>query len=171
MNKFGIEEARDGCYGAAAALSYWVFRCRDRAKSPAMGTSTWTFLESSIQNAAEVSTTIEDYLQKLSDSLIAHLRPKELVWIVQPDITIQRVMNTGEILELDIDQDLPIYSWSEIIQAIAPEGFSEWDVLELCRTKAAIIQVLCRLRFERDRAIGRAELLEEGNTIEVAVNV
>lgn len=171
MQKFGIEESRDSCYAAASCLSYWVFRCRDRAKSPAMGTKTWTFFESSIQNAAEVSTTIEDYLQKLSDSLISHLRPKELVWIVQPEITIQRVMDTGEILELDIDQDLPIYSWSEIINALVPEGFSEWDVLELCRTKAAIIQVLCRLRFERDRAIGRAEVELEENTIEVMANV
>jgi len=171
MQKFGIEESRDSCYAAAAALSYWVFRCRDKGKSPAMGKNTWTFLESSIQNAAEVSTTTEDYLQKLSNSLIAHLRPKELVWIVQPDIVIQRVTANGEIMELDRDQDLAIYSWAEILQAIAPEGFSEWDVLELCRTKPAIIQVLCRLRFERDRAIGQAELLEEENTIEVTASV
>ena len=171
MQKFGIEEARDSAYGAAAALSYWVFRCRDRGKSPAMGKSTWTFLESSIMNASEVSTTIEDYLQRLSTSLIAHLRPKELVWIVQPESTIQRVMASGEILQLDVDQDLAIYSWSEVINAIAVDGYSEWDVLELCRTKAAIIQVLCRLRFERDRAIGHADQLEEENTIEVEVNV
>jgi len=171
MEKFGIEEARDSGYACAAALSYWVFRCRNRQKSPAMGTSTWTFLESSIQNAAEVSTTIEDYLQKLCDSLIAHLRPAELVWIVQPEITIQRVTKDGEILQLDVDQSLPIYSWTEMINALAPEGISEWDVLELCRTKAAIVQVLCRLRFERDRAIGKAEAMDELNTIEVSVNV
>jgi hypothetical protein len=68
------------------------------------------------------------------------------------------------------DQDLALYSWQEMIQAIAPDGFNEWDVLELCRTKAAIIQVLCRLRFEQDRALGKAEIAEE-TTIEATVNV
>jgi hypothetical protein len=42
---FGIQNAADSAYGLATALSYWVFKCRDRAKSPAMGTKTWTFLE------------------------------------------------------------------------------------------------------------------------------
>ena len=170
MEKFGIREARDSAYGCAAALSYWVFRCRDKSKSPAMGTATWTFFESSIQNSAEISTTIEDYLQNLCDKLLAHLRPKELIWVVQPNQIIVRVANTGEIQEMKADQDLALYSWQEMIQAIAPDGFNEWDVLELCRTKAAIIQVLCRLRFEQDRALGKAEIAEE-TTIEATVNV
>jgi hypothetical protein len=166
--KFGINDARDACYGASTALSYWVFRCRDRQKSPAMGTKTWTFLESAIQNSAEISTTIEDYLQSLSNQLIANLRPSELVWIVQPTEKIIRLNAIGEIQELNQDQDLNIYSWQEIIKAIAIEGFSEWDILELCRTKASIIQVLCRLRFETDRALGK-EIIEEP-FIEVTVN-
>lgn len=170
MQKFGIEEARDGCYGMAAALSYWVFRCRDKGRSPAMGTSTWTFLESSIQNSAEISTTIEDYLQNLTNKLIGNLRPKELTWIVQPSQVIVRVDVLGEIKEMDADQNLDLYSWQDMLWAIAPEGFTEWDVLELCRTKAAIIQVLCRLRFEKDRALGKSELIEE-STIEVTANV
>jgi hypothetical protein len=170
MEKFGIREARDSAYGCAAALSYWVFRCRDKSRSPAMGTGTWTFFESSIQNSAEISTTIEDYLQNLCDKLLAHLRPKELIWVVQPNQIIVRVANTGEIQEMKADQDLALYSWQEMIQAIAPDGFNEWDVLELCRTKAAIIQVLCRLRFEQDRALGKAEIAEE-TTIEATVNV
>lgn len=158
--KFGINEARDGCYGASACLSYWVFRCRDKQKSPAMGTKTWTFLESAIQNSAEVSSTLEDYLQNLSNQLIANLRPAELTWIVQPTERIIRVGNGDEILEIDSDKQLNIYSWRDILSSIAMEGFSEWDVLELCRTKSSIIQVLCRLRFEVDRALGK-ETVEE----------
>lgn len=158
--KFGINEARDGCYGASACLSYWVFRCRDKQKSPAMGVKTWTFLESAIQNSAEVSSTLEDYLQNLSNQLIANLRPAELTWIVQPTERIIRVGNGDEILEIDSDKQLNIYSWRDILSSIAMEGFSEWDVLELCRTKASIIQVLCRLRFEVDRALGK-ETVEE----------
>lgn len=135
-----------------------------------MGTTTWTFFESSIQNSAEISTTIEDYLQNLCDKLVAHLRPKELIWVVQPSQIIVRVADTGEIQEMEADQNLALYSWQDMIRAIAPEGFKEWDVLELCRTKAAIIQVLCRLRFEQDRALGKAELSED-TTIEVIANV
>jgi len=167
MNKFGINEARDSCYGAAAALSYWVFRCRDRQKSPSMGTKTWTFLESSIQNSAEISTTIEDYLQHLSNNLISSLRPSELVWIVQPNESIVRINKIGEIQERNDDQRLNIYSWQDILELIKPDGFSEWDVLELCRTKASIIQVLVRLRFEVDRALGK-DAIED--FIEVEVN-
>lgn len=153
--KFGMNEARDGCYGASACLSYWVFRCRDKQKSPAMGTKTWTFLESAIQNSAEVSSTLEDYLQNLSNQLIANLRPAELTWIVQPTERIIRVGNGDELLEIDSDKQLNIYSWRDVLSSIAMEGFSEWDVLELCRTKSSIIQVLCRLRFEVDRALGK----------------
>jgi hypothetical protein len=168
MNKFGINDARDSCYGSAAALSYWVFRCRDRQKSPAMGTKTWTFLESAIQNSAEVSTTIEDYLQYLSNQLIANLRPSELVWIVQPSDKIIRLNELGEIQERNDDQNLNIYSWKNIVEAIAIDGFSEWDILELCRTKASIIQVLVRLRFEVDRALGK-DIVDDSDIIEVEV--
>jgi hypothetical protein len=168
MNKFGIIEARDSCYGCAAALSYWVFRCRDKNKSPAMGTATWTYLESSIQNSAEISTNIEDYLQYLTDKLISHLRPKELIWVVQPSEKIVRINEVGELLELNQDQDLALYSWQEMVNLLAIDGYSEWDVLELCRTKSSIIQVLCRLRFEQDRALGK-EVVED--FIEVVVNV
>jgi hypothetical protein len=165
--KFGINDARDACYGCASALSYWVFRCRDKNKTPAMGTNTWTYFESSIQNSAEISTTIEDYVQNLSNKLVSHLRPKDLIWIVQPSEKIVRLNDVGEVLELNIDQDLSLYSWQNMIKKIEPDGFSEWDVLELCRTKSSIIQVLCRLRFEQDRALGK-ETVED--FIEVEVN-
>lgn len=165
--KFGINDARDTCYGCASALSYWVFRCRDKNKTPSMGTNTWTYFESSIQNSAEISTTIEDYVQNLSNKLVSRLRPKELIWIVQPTEKIVRLNDVGEILELNVDQDLSLYSWQNMIKEIEPDGFSEWDVLELCRTKSSIIQVLCRLRFEQDRALGK-ETVED--FIDVGVN-
>jgi len=158
--KFGMYQARDSVYGCASALSYWVFRCRDKQKSPAMGTTTWTYFESSIQNSAEISTTIEDYLQNLSTKLVSHLRPKELIWVVQPSEKLVRKNQLGEILELDSDQELSIYSWHEMIESLQPEGITEWDILEICRTKPAIIQVLARLRFEQDRALGK-EIVED----------
>lgn len=155
MQTYGISQARDKAYGMAAALSYWVFKCRDRAKSPAMGTKTWTYLEASIRNSAEVSTTLEDYLQYLADKLQSNLRPAVLSEIIKPKQRILRINADGsEIQELTSDQTLAFMGWHDLLADIAPDGFTEWDVLELCRAKAGIIQVLCRLRFEEDRAIG-----------------
>ena len=153
---FGINQCKDRAYGLAAALSYWVFKCRDRRSSPAMGTKTWTYLESSIRNSAEISTALEDYLQHLADKLHAHLRPAVLTGIMQPEQRILRVNADGsELQELEADQSIVFVGWRDLLSAIAPDGFTEWDVLELSRSKAGIIQVLCRLRFEEDRALGQ----------------
>ncbi|MFM6005876.1 MAG: hypothetical protein ACKPA7_19570 [Sphaerospermopsis kisseleviana] len=158
MQHYGIQQTRDKSYGMAACLTYWVFKCRDRKKSPAMGTKTWTYLESSIRNSAEISTNLEDYLQRLCDKLCSQLRPVELTKIIQPTQRILRVNDDAtEIKELPIDQNLVFMGWLDLLNDIAPQGFTEWDVLELLRTKAGIIQVLCRLRFEEDRALGMDE--------------
>jgi hypothetical protein len=123
-----------------------------------MGTKTWTYLESSIRNSAEISTNLEDYLQRLCDKLCSQLRPVELTKIIQPTQRILRVNEDAtEIKELPIDQNLVFMGWLDLLADIAPEGFTEWDILELLRTKAGIIQVLCRLRFEEDRALGLDE--------------
>ena len=156
MNKYGISNAKDRCYGLAAALTYWAFKCRDRVKSPAMGTKTWTFLETSVRNSAEVSTCIEDYLQLLSTALCSSLRPAELTKIVNPQQRIIRVnADLSEMQELTTDEGIAFVGWHDLLDDIAQDGFTEWDILEVCRTKATIIQVLCRLRFEDDRTLGQ----------------
>lgn len=153
---YGISQAKDRGYALAAALSYWVFKCRDKGKSPAMGTKTWTFLESSIQNSAEISVSIEDYLQRMATALVSHLRPGVLTGIVKP---VQRIMRVNadmtEIQELEADQNLIFVGWHDLLVDAARDGYTEWDILDLCRSRAAIIQVLCRLRFEEDRATGQ----------------
>jgi len=155
MRIYGISQVKDKAYAVAAALSYWVFKCRDRKSSPAMGTKTWTFFESSIRNSAEISTSIEEYLQHLANKLQSHLRPAVLTGVVNPEQRILRINADGsEIQELESDQTILFAGWLDLLAAIEPDGFTEWDVLELCRTKPGIIQVLCRLRFEEDRAIG-----------------
>lgn len=156
---YGMNQTRDRCYGVAAALSYWVFKCRDKRKSPAMGTKTWTYLESSIRNSAEISASLETYLGKLSDKLVSHLRPVELSRIINPEQRIIRVNQTNlEIQELNqIDDHLKFMGWLDLIADIKPHGFTEWDVLDLCRTNAGIIQVICRLRYEEDKAVGMDE--------------
>lgn len=156
MGFYGISQSKDRGYALSAALSYWVFKCRDRGRSPAMGTKTWTFLESSIQNSAEISTSIEDYLQRLATALVSHLRPNVLTGIVKPAQRIMRVnADLTEIQELEADQSLVFVGWHDLLADAARDGYTEWDILDLCRSRAAIIQVLCRLRFEEDRATGQ----------------
>ena len=82
---YGMPHCRDKIYGAAAVLSYWVFKCRDRKRSPSMGTKTWTYLESSIKNSAEISNNLEKFLSTLCDKLISFLRPSELNLIISPN--------------------------------------------------------------------------------------
>lgn len=153
---YGINGSSNECYGVATALTYWVFRCRNHKTTPANGIKTWTFLESAIKNSAEVSATIEDYLQRLSDALHSILRPELLTKVVSPNMKIFRVMSDlSEIQELNIDQEkMQFMGWQDLLDDIARFGFSDWDVLDLCRNKATIIQVLCRLRFEEDRSLG-----------------
>ena len=155
MKHYGIKETRDRSYAVAACLTYWVFKCRDRKHSPAMGVNTWTFLESSVRNSAEISTNLEDYLQALCDKLFSHLRPFELTKIINPSQRILRINEDAtEIKELPVDKQLVFMGWLDLLEDAKPYGFSEWDVLEILRTKAGIIQVLCRLRFEEDKALG-----------------
>lgn len=165
---YGINGTADACYGVATALTYWVFKCRDHKTTPANGVKTWTFLESAIRNSAEVSTSIEDYIQRLADMLHSYLRPDVLTKIVQPNMRIMRVMaDLSEIQELNIDQEkLQFIGWHDLIDDASKYGFSEWDILNVCRTKPTIVQVLCRLRFEEDKALG----LQNEDVIEVEVD-
>lgn len=151
MTYYGISQARDRLYGAAAALTYWVFKSRDRRKSPAMGVKTWTFLESSIQNAAMSASTVEDYLQNLCNLLQSRLIPEVLLNVVEPKIRMVRFNTENqEIIETD-QQKVIIYGWGDILTDLNSQGSSEWELLELCRQKPAIVQVLCRFRFEEDK--------------------
>ena len=63
---YGID-SEDSVTALASALSYWVFRCRDKAKSPAMGLKTWEYFQSSIKNAAIPSRNIDDYIEGDTD--------------------------------------------------------------------------------------------------------
>lgn len=156
MRIYGISQVKDKRYAAAAVLTYWVFKCRDRSRSPAMGTTTWTYLESSIKNSAEVSTSIEDYLQYLCDRLQSCLRPRVLTEIIQPRQRILRINEDGtELQEMDNDQNLIFVGWHDLLTDIAIDGFNEWDLLEICKSRSSIIQVLCRIRFEEDRALNQ----------------
>ena len=162
MNYYGMNNAANPAYGAAAALTYWVFRCRKNT-SPAMGTKTWTFLESAIRNSAEISVTLEDYLQRLSNALHSELKPAKLVSIIRPKMRVLRVLSDlSEMQEFNDDQqNLQFMGWLDLLEDLEPHGYSEWDVLDLCRTRASIIQVICRLRFEEDRVLKQPDEDEE----------
>ncbi|UFP97190.1 hypothetical protein [Gloeobacter morelensis] len=159
---WGIGHARDHLYAAAAGLTYWVFRCRDTAHSPAVGTRTWVYLESAIRNSSETAATLEDYLCHLAASLVAHLRPVELVWVVRPQMVILRAQpsTSGEISEIqkidsDCDGPLVFLGWRDMLSFLAVQGRHEDDLIDLLRTRYQVIAVLVRLRFEEDRALGK----------------
>lgn len=134
-----------------------------------MGTKTWTYLESSIRNCAEISSTLEDYLEGLSDKLMSQLRPTELTKILHlPQQKLRSNVDATEIKEMSFREKLIFFGWLDLLEEIAQNGFSEYDLLQLCRTKSRIISLLCRLKFEEDRA----EIEEPEEAIEVeAVNV
>lgn len=173
---YGIPSVNDHPTALASALTYWVFRCRDRSRSPAMGIKTWEYLQSSIKNAAIPARDVDSYLQNLCSRLVvAHLRPAELTWILQPEQVILRVTRNpdgtlGNIQERESDQPLVFKGWQDILEELKPQGVTERHVLKLCREKPHIVTTYCRVRFEEDRAVGK-DAPVEAEAIEVeAVN-
>lgn len=170
MRTFGIPQVEDKRIALASALTYWVFRCRDKQKSPAMGIKTWEYLQSSVKNAALPARTLEDFIENLSNKLIVpSLKPKEWTWVVSPSQTIQRVKETGEILEFSEDQGnnkLLFESWRSLMQALAPLGITDRHVLQVVLKYPHIICTYVRLRHEEDKVIGKDEIAEETITVE-----
>lgn len=146
----------------AAALTYWVFRCRDKGKTPAMGVKTWEYLTSSIKNAAIPAATLEDYIEGLCSKLATtNLRPKELTWILKPNQTIRRINSDGEILEIDADQgkeELIFESWVNLLNSLAPQGITARHILNECRQKPHVIATYVRVRYSEDKALGKEEI-------------
>jgi len=160
----------------ASALSYWVFRCRDKGKSPAMGLKTWEYFQSSIQNAAIPSRSIDDYIENLAKKLIvAHLNPKEWTRIIAPKQVILRASvnedgSMGDIQQIDSDQHLQWLGWQDILNSLKPEGISDRHILSLCKSKPHIITTFCRVRFESDRALNIPEETENTLDVEATIN-
>lgn len=156
-------DTEDVSTALAAALSYWVFRCRDRGKSPAMGLKTWEFFQSSIQNAAIPSRSIEMYIEGMARKLIVpHLNPREWMRIISPIQTTSRIKVTP-IVGLD---DGPVVNafdwlgWEEILASLRSQGISDRHILNKCRTAPHIITALCRVRFEYDKELNAPEIVE-----------
>lgn len=169
---FGINSTSDPQIALASCLTYWAFRCRDKGKSPAMGTKTWEYLQSSICNASIPSRGIDDYLQNLCNKLIvACLRPKELTWIVKPDRVILRAQisdsGLGEIQQLENDplEIILVSGWEDLFNSLKPQGTTERDIVRVCKEKPNIIATHVRVRFEEDRTLGKQET--EDDFIEV----
>lgn len=164
----GINSTSDPTLSLASSLTYWAFRCRDKGKSPAMGVKTWEYLQSSIRNAAIPSRGIDDYLQNLCTKLVVPcLRPKELTWIVRPDRVVLRATVTesglGDMQQLNDDalQAIVVAGWEELLDPLRPQGIDERDIVRVCKEKPNIVATHVRVRFEEDRALGKAESEEE----------
>lgn len=156
----------------ASALSYWCFRCRDRAKSPAMGLKTWEYLQSSVTNSAIPSRNLNDYIENLSNKLIVPtLKPKEWAFIINPQQKIQRINQDGAIYEFFDDQNnlgLQFIDWNDLLNSLASQGITDRKVLQSIIKYPHVITTYVRVRYEEDKAIGHEEIEE---TIEVESNV
>lgn len=170
---FGIS-TNDKSTAIATAISYWVFRCRDKNKSPAMGLKTWEFFQNSIQNAAIPSRNLDDYIENLCKKLIVnHLTPKEWTRIIAPNQVILRASvnsdgSMGEIQQIDSDQHLQWWGWQDILNSLKPEGIQDRHILNVCKSKPHIIATFSRIRFESDRALN---IPDEPETLDVGATV
>ncbi len=133
-----------------------------------MGVKTWEYLQSSIRNAAIPARGIDDYLQNLCTKLaVPCLRPKDLTWIVRPDRVVLRASVTesgiGDMQQLDLDslRSIAVTGWEELLDSLKPRGIDERDIIRSCKEKPNIIATHVRVRFEEDRALGKAESEEE----------
>lgn len=164
LRLYGIPQVEDKKIAIASALTYWVFRCRDKNKSPAMGLKTWEYLQSSIKNAAIPAKRLEDFIENLSNKLIVPtLKPKEWTWVIAPTQTVQRIKDNGEILEYFADQSntgLLFESWRTIMMSLEPEGITDRHVLQTILKYPHIICTYARVRYEEDKAIGKDEVTE-----------
>jgi hypothetical protein len=131
-----------------------------------MGKDTWTFLESSIKNASETATCVEDYLQNLCNRLIANPRPQVLATVLEPTDVILRARRDSsgvitELIEKPSSERVGWMGWRDLIERLEAQGWAEYQLLDLLRTHATVIAILVRLRFEEDKASGSANQMEE----------
>lgn len=181
---YGIDNVSNRIDAAAAALTYTVFKSRDR-KGPVTGTSMWSVLQSRIANSAETSNTIEEYIQSLATSIKSWFNPKELARVVHPDQRIFRVSaDSSEILEFNSDSVGNIYGHWDLLTDVAKhqcDGFSSLDpagqaivlgdiereILKVCRKQYVIITMLCNVKHQLDKALGQDSAEEEYIDVEV----
>jgi len=163
---FGIS-TNDPVTALAVALTYWVFRCRSKTTSPAMGLKTWTYLQSSITNASLPARQVDDYIAGLCQRLIVpHLNPMEWSRIIAPKQRILRAQlnEDGTVRELqempELESYLPL-QWAGWEDLMRMHGISERQILALCRTKSYLVASYCRVRHEEEKALNLPELETE----------
>lgn len=170
---FGIPQAPNYKYALAALLTYWVFKCRDRKHSPAMGEKTWTYLQSSIANSAFTATRLETYIANLQKALLTeNLRPIELKQILGDDpsnpVVVRLHPETGEMIQSDNEAKLIGTGYRDLIDyALAQEKCKERDILDLLRKEPSVINLFCRARFEEDRVTGLDKMKEDFIDVEL----
>jgi hypothetical protein len=171
-NMLGFQ-TEDRPLALASALTYWTFRCRDKMRSPANGIKTWEYLQSSIENSAIPSRTINDYLVQLSKKLIVPtFYPKEWRRLFDAKQVVLRATKlddggVGDLQQVDSDQHLNWQSWEPIIKEWSVKyGITERHILKECLTKSQLVALYCRLKHEEDKVLSTYEK-DEVETIDV----
>lgn len=175
---YGIRGCTDPATAYLSSVTYWVFCCRDRNKTPAQGLDKWSFLGSAIQQAAVTAQSIEQYQANLADRLKATAPILSRYSKMLAHEENQRVILFGtrteagltDLQEVSDHKNMPIYaSPADVLQDLLAQGVHEAEILSIARPtrlggKPFVIQMYCQVA---DQVFGWQPPSEEENTIEV----
>lgn len=179
---YGIRGCTDPATAYISSLTYWVFSCRDRNKTPAQGLEKWSYLGSAIQQAAVTAQSIEQYQANLADRLKAKspVLSRYAKMLVHEEN--QRVILFGtkteagltDLQEFSSHQALPIYaSPADVLQDLLAQGIRESEILKIAKPtrlggKPFVVQMYCQVA---DQVFGWQPPAEEDETIDIEVGV
>lgn len=136
---YGIPGTNDPATAYAAAITYWVFSCRDKKRSRASGLDKWSRLQTCIQNAAIPAQTIDQYIAQLAERLtvptlipsrfskmLANPENQRSIWIGDRD--------GNELQQLTPDNNRGVFiSPQELLRDLIVQGITERQILTRCK--------------------------------------
>lgn len=169
---YGIRGCTDASTAFISSVTYWVFSCRDKNKTPAQGLDKWSYLGSAIKQSAVTAETIEQYISNLASRLktTAPILSRYAKMLSHEEN--QRVILFGDRTDSGIDnireysglKSMPIYvSPADVLQDLLIQGIHEHDILAIAKPtrlggKPFVIQMYCQVA---DQIFGYQPLSEE----------
>lgn len=140
---YGIPGCSDRATAFITVITYWTFRCRDLARSPASGINTWSYLQKAIEQAAIPSRTIARYQSILCDKLVVPaLYPQKLIRLLSNPASKNVILfgdktdsgvpsNLRELTQENIER--VFVSPDDLLSDLQLQGISERHILGLAK--------------------------------------